>query len=84
MTAFAQIEMSAAYEYYGTPVATATWSNTIVEILADLAPRMIALGLTDHATVEQLIAAWQAWGQHPDAFLGRSWCEAIGWHEPQP
>lgn len=76
---FIQVEMSAAYEYYGTPAATASWSNTIVEILADLAPRMIAIGLTDHATVEKLITAWEDWGKAPDAFLGRSWCEAIGW-----
>jgi ubiquinone/menaquinone biosynthesis C-methylase UbiE len=76
---FVQVEMSAAYEAYGTPAATATWSDTIVAILADLEPRMIEAGLTNPATVERLIAAWQAWGKHPDAFLGRSWCEAVGW-----
>ena len=75
---FSQVEMSAAYEYYGTPAATAAWRDSMVAILADLELRLIEAGLTDHATVERLIAAWQAWGQHPDAFLGRSWCEAIG------
>lgn len=60
---FNQVEMSAAYESYGTPTATATWSDTIVEILANLAPRMIEAGVTDQATIEQCITAWQAWGK---------------------
>ncbi len=76
---FTQIEMSAAYESYGTPAATAAWSDSIVAILADLEPRLIEAGLTEHAIVERLSVAWQAWGKYPDAFLGRSWCEAVGW-----
>jgi hypothetical protein len=29
--------------------------------------------------VETLTAEWRSWGEHPDAFFGVLFCEAVGW-----
>jgi hypothetical protein len=26
-----------------------------------------------------MAAAWMAWGERPDAFLARAFCEAVAW-----
>lgn len=36
-------------------------------------------GFTSSADVERTRSAWIAWGEHPDAFIAVTWCEASGW-----
>lgn len=76
---FTRIEQSASYECYGTPEATAWCSAAYVPILRNLQPRFAELGLADKEMIARICAAWQHWGDHPDAFFARAWCEAIGW-----
>ena len=45
------------------------------------ADQVIELGWMDRAEIENVKAAWKDWGENPDAFWARSWCEAIGWKE---
>jgi SAM-dependent methyltransferase len=42
------------------------------------ADRTIELGLMRRARLDRDIAAWPAWGCHPDAFWARTWCEVVG------
>lgn len=76
---FTRIEASASYECYGTPDETEEWSATCISILRNLQPRFMELGLADPDMVERICAAWQTLGNHPDAFIAKAWCEAIGW-----
>jgi hypothetical protein len=41
----------------------------------------IELGLMERSELDKAIAAWQEWGNQPDAFWARSWCEAVGWKQ---
>jgi hypothetical protein len=50
----------------------------IEPVFADTVTR---LDWTDRQTLEEVAAAWTAWGQHPDAFWSAVYCEAVGWKE---
>jgi SAM-dependent methyltransferase len=39
--------------------------------------RVVSAGWASHAELEEMSAAWIAWGEHPGAFLARFWCEAL-------
>ena len=44
-----------------------------------IAQQMIDLGWTDRAELEQIIAAWQKWSEHPGAFMANATVTAVGW-----
>lgn len=77
-----RVAASASYECHGT--------NDNIQITADdaadyfsgtFADQVIELGWMDRVEIENVKAAWKAWGENPDAFWARSWCEAVGWKE---
>ncbi|MEX2246827.1 MAG: methyltransferase domain-containing protein [Dehalococcoidia bacterium] len=35
--------------------------------------------LASEADLREMSEAWRTWGQHPGAFWGRMWCQAVGW-----
>jgi ubiquinone/menaquinone biosynthesis C-methylase UbiE len=78
---FTRTEATASYETYGTPAETVWWSELSISVLRSLQERFIGLGLAEQETVEQICAAWQTWGNDPEAFFAKAWCEAIGWVE---
>jgi ubiquinone/menaquinone biosynthesis C-methylase UbiE len=80
---FAHTEASASYECYGTPAEIAWWSDLCISVLRTLEPRFTELGLAEPETVERIYAAWHTWGNHPDAFYAKAWCEALGWVEEE-
>ena len=41
--------------------------------------KLVELGLTTGAELEQIAEAWQSWGEHPDSFMASPWCEVVGW-----
>ncbi len=47
--------------------------------LSGLAPRALAEGWIDQATVDAIAAELDAWAESPDAFHAATWCEALGW-----
>jgi SAM-dependent methyltransferase len=76
---FVRTEASASYEVYGTPAETAWWAEICVAVVRSLEQQFLDVGLADRGTIEQICAAWRAWGTDPDAFFAKAWCEAIGW-----
>jgi SAM-dependent methyltransferase len=74
------VEASAAYECHGTTdsvqLASASAAGYFSGTFAD---QVMALGWLDSAEVERIREAWKAWGEDPDAFWARTWCEAVGW-----
>lgn len=44
-----------------------------------IAQQMIDLGWTDRAELEQIIAAWRKWSEHPGAFMANATVTAVGW-----
>ena len=46
-----------------------------------IAQQMIDLGWTDRAELEQIIAAWRKWSEHPGAFMANATVTAVGWKE---
>ncbi len=78
---FTHTKAFASYECYGTPEETAWLSALHIQGLHNLQKQFSETGLADPATIERICAAWHTWGDHPDAFFAKAWCEAIGWVE---
>jgi SAM-dependent methyltransferase len=76
---FIDVQASASYECYGSTVATTAWSALFVSILLNPENRFVEQGWVGQAMLDKIVAAWQAWSTDPNAFLARSWCEAIAW-----
>jgi hypothetical protein len=47
--------------------------------LAGTGKRAIKEGWIDEAKLEAMRKEIEAWGERPDAFYVRTWCEAVGW-----
>lgn len=46
-----------------------------------IAQQMIDLGWTDRSELDQILAAWRNWSQHPGAFMANATVTAVGWKE---
>lgn len=46
--------------------------------------RAVSAGWASRTELEEISAAWIAWGEHPGAFLARFWCEALAFAPRTP
>lgn len=76
---FTNIIASASYETFGTPEATAALGQFTYVALDNLTDRLVELGVAKGEEVERIRQAWLKWGESPDAFSAKAWCEALGW-----
>jgi len=77
-----RVEASASFECHGTPESVQFAGDGAADYFSGtFADQVIELGWLDRAEIENVKAAWKAWGENPDAFWARSWCEAVGWKE---
>jgi hypothetical protein len=78
---FLHIEGSASYDYAGTLAETRAFARAqIARIQSTPAfTEAIDAGWVDQPTLEKMMAAWQEWGEHPDAFHALAMCEVVGW-----
>jgi hypothetical protein len=79
---FSRIVGSASVETHGTPEETRLLAQEFEQALSPGNPVIddaLDRGWIGAADIEQMKAAWLAWGEHPDAFRAVIWCEAIGW-----
>jgi ubiquinone/menaquinone biosynthesis C-methylase UbiE len=76
---FKRIRASATAETYGSPEATRNLAESNVRLMSEMAAR--APLPVDPMGMEFLTRAWQAWGNHPDAFFSRMRAEALAWKE---
>ena len=78
---FVRIEASASYDCYGTPGETRELAQSqIARIKSTPAfDKAVEAGLVDRTALEKIIAAWEKWGEDPDAFCADARCEAVAW-----
>jgi ubiquinone/menaquinone biosynthesis C-methylase UbiE len=80
---FVNIQVSASYDSYGTAEATRGVGKYLADLI--LQPRAVSV-ITEQqwasqSELEEMGAAFKAWGEHSDAFWARARCEAVGWKE---
>lgn len=68
-------------ECYGDSEGTRTIADTVVQLIGgDLwGGAVVARSLADRGTLDQIAAAWRAWGERPDAMYATPHGEAVGW-----
>ena len=76
---FVDIQVSASYDYYGTPAENENWGLFFADLI--LQPHITQIVLDQkwatQADLEAMSAAYKVWGEHPDAFYCRARCEAV-------
>jgi len=77
-----RIEASASYECHGTSESVQSTADVASSYFSGtFADQAVELGLMDRSEIETIKTAWKVWGEDPNAFWARSWCEAIGWKD---
>jgi len=80
---FINIQVSASFDCYGTAEATQRVGKYFADLILqpNTANVVIEQEWASQAELEEMSAALEAWGKHPDAFWARARCEAVGWKE---
>ncbi len=80
---FADIEVSAHYEVYGSDEAVRYWGNINANgLLNESAVELLTrLGLATADEIPEISRAWREWADNPDAFYADAWCTAVGWNQ---
>lgn len=78
---FVNVQAAASCEYWSTAEATRQWGNVLAGIMGEdtYVQQFVDYGLAERQELERIRQAWQAWGEHPDAFFADVYCEAVGW-----
>jgi ubiquinone/menaquinone biosynthesis C-methylase UbiE len=75
---FVDIVASASFDHFGTPdrakAFSEYWAYYVGELHRDL---ILENGWADQTQIDEVLAAFRAWGEHPDAFYARCRCEAV-------
>ena len=77
---FQDVIGSAATEFRGDPEGTRGFARAVVRMMRESMweSRVIASGLADRQTLDQIAAAWLAWGEQPHALYSTQHGEAVG------
>jgi ubiquinone/menaquinone biosynthesis C-methylase UbiE len=80
---FVNVQASASYDNYGTPETTRAVGKYLADLISNsyTANVIIEYKWASQSELEEMNAAYKAWGEHPDAFCARARCEAVGWKE---
>jgi SAM-dependent methyltransferase len=72
---------SSSTEWYASPAATRFWADVAEAQVRNPAFARIILdnGWADPPTLEAIVTDFRAWGERDDAFVSRTFCEAVGW-----
>jgi SAM-dependent methyltransferase len=73
---FSLSECSASYDVIAAPEMSRTWGIWVAGQMASKTDLLVELGWTDREEIERISNAYKAWGEHPDAFNARAFCEA--------
>jgi ubiquinone/menaquinone biosynthesis C-methylase UbiE len=78
---FSETRVSTATVSYTDPVATREWGDTYAErtLHSNLADRAVEHGIATRSELEDIAAAWRAWGRDPDALFCFSHTEMVAW-----
>jgi hypothetical protein len=77
---YQNIVATASYESHGSPATFGSLSNMLKGVTPEgmLGAQFLAHKLIDQEQLGQLHDTIARWLNHPGAFLGRPWCEAVG------
>ena len=78
---FVRVEATASAESYGTPESTRQMGDMMADYMYTHLETAIQLNWVDSKKAKTLTTEWRSWGEHPDAFFGVLFCEAVGWVE---
>jgi SAM-dependent methyltransferase len=78
---FVNVQAAASCECHSTAEATQQWGNVLADMMGEdtYIQQFVGYGLAERPELERIRQAWQAWGEHPDAFFADVFCEAVGW-----
>jgi len=78
---FTRIVGTGTAEVHGTPNGVRHFAEAMLHRLSTTpwALGIVEQGWIDQQRRDQIKQAWQAWGEHPDAFVLLPECEAVGW-----
>ena len=80
---FVNVQASASYDNYGTAETTRAVGKYLADLMlqSHMTHVVIEQQWASQSELEEISAAFIAWGEHPDAFYARARCEAVGWKE---
>jgi ubiquinone/menaquinone biosynthesis C-methylase UbiE len=79
---FSKVEASASYDCWTrTPEETGRCAAFLARLVGDspFSAQLMAAGLADRATLQELSRRFVEWGKNPDAFAAEAWGEAVAW-----
>ena len=76
---FARAEAGGALNSAGSLAETRRSAAYHKALLRGIAPTALAEGWVDQATLEAMLADFEAWAERPDAFSAAVYCHAVGW-----
>jgi ubiquinone/menaquinone biosynthesis C-methylase UbiE len=78
---FCETRVTTSTVSYADPIATAEWGDTYAErtLRSNIADRALELGIATRSELEQIAAAWCAWGGDPDAYFCFAHTEVVAW-----
>jgi ubiquinone/menaquinone biosynthesis C-methylase UbiE len=78
---FAEMRVSTSTTCYAAAGATEDWGNTYADrtLQSNIADKALQYGLASRADLEEMAAAWRAWGRDTDAFFNLTSTEVVAW-----
>jgi SAM-dependent methyltransferase len=76
---FARVEAGATVESAGIQAECRRYVGFLTAQLRGYARTVLEEGWADRETLDAIAAAIAEWGEYPDAFMARIYCEAVGW-----
>jgi ubiquinone/menaquinone biosynthesis C-methylase UbiE len=78
---FPEAHVTTSTVSYADPAGTREWGDTYAErtLHSNIADRALELGITTRSELEDIAAAWRAWGRDPDAYFCFAHTEVVAW-----
>lgn len=74
---FSEVSMTASHDHYSAGSAAQVFAEQLANI--PILGQAVDLGIITEDESQSISVAWRAWGAHRDAFLARTYGEAVGW-----
>jgi SAM-dependent methyltransferase len=78
---FLNVKGSASSEHSGDTESVQATAQVMSMLFnsPDFVEPALDLGWIDRPGIDEIVAAWKEWGEHPDAYYAFTNCEAVGW-----
>ena len=78
---FLNVKGTASSEYSGDSESVQSTAQVMSALFnsPDFVEPALEMGWIDRAGIDEIVAAWKEWGEHPDAYYAFTNCEVVGW-----